>query len=998
MDYPDLHELRRAVPELIVRHNLYGIDIDLRACQIAALALWLRAQRAYQRQGLKPEDRPNITRSNIVCSEQMPGDRELLEQFVDGLQPTVLGQLVQIVFEKMKLAGEAGPLLKIEKEIAGAIAEAKRLWLAAPKAEQSRLFAEDRRPEQGQLGLDLSGIEDDTFWERVEEQIYRALQAYAEEAEHGHGYQRRLFADDAGRGFAFIDLCRKRFDVVLMNPPFGAASIAWKSSFEEAYPRTKNDMYAAFIERGLGLLGTNGLLGAITSRTGFFLTSFQKWRDILLREARPSLFADLGHGVLDAAMVETAAYCIRRSNCGETLFMRLIGVEDKRAALVDCLGSIRDGHTGPDVFSVDPTDFGQVPEKPFAYWATPEKLAAFTRFKGLEEHGFQVRKGLDTNDNFRFFRLCWEVPLDVSTYVPLAKGGGFAKYYSDVHLSIDWRGSGELLKESIRAVGDHPSRNVRSEDKYFLPGLTWSQRTTSGLSVRLLNKGSIFTTKGPGITGNEEKLPSLLGVMNSGVFESLISLLLAAADSAARSYDIGVVQRTPVPSLDGPDGLRLGECALSCVALKRKRDNGSELSHLFVLPTLLMNNRGTLAERVAEWQRHNAEIDTQLSDFQNEIDRVALRMYGIKPSEDSISSSDLQAQAVHGGDTDEEESASIAEDRAEAGTLVSQLMSYLLGCAYGRWDVRYALGERCALLPEEPLAALPVCSPGMLQNEGGLPFTEADSRGQHAAKNWDYPIDLPWDGILVDDPENKKDVIGHVRTVLNIVGKDEAEAIELEACELLGVRDLREYFRKPSLFFADHLRRYSKSRRQAPLFWPLSTASGRYTLWLYYPRLTAQTLHQCIADFLGPKLKNVSAEIQMLRSSNGSQSRLGDLLELQDELKDMQSEIERVIKLPYVPNLNDGALITASPLWKLFGMPKWQKDLRNCWEELEGGDHDWAHLALSIWPVRVKEKCKTDRSIAIAHNLGDLCEVEQAKPKAKKSRAKQESLINESVS
>ena len=92
----------------------------------------------------------------------------------------------------------------------------------------------------------------------------------------------------------------------------------------------------------------------------------------------------------------------------------------------------------------------------------------------------------------------------------------------------------------------------------------------------------------------------------------------------------------------------------------------------------------------------------------------------------------------------------------------------------------------------------------------------------------------------------------------------------------------------------------------------------------------------------------------------------------------------RVAKLPYKPNLNDGVLITASPLWKLFRLKKWQNDLKACWEKLEAGDYDWAHLAYSIWPDRVREKCKTDRSIAIAHDLEHLCEIESKKTKKKK--------------
>lgn len=307
--------LRRALPGLILRHNLYGIDIDGRATQIAALALWLRAQRAYQALGIKSTERPPITRSNIVCAEPMPGEEELLEEFVATLQPSVLGQLVRAVFRRMKLAGEAGSLLKIEQEISDAITAAKQQWLTWPKAEQLALWPERTRPSPEQLTLfDVSGITDEQFWDGAEARVLEALHDYARRVANGEELLRRLFADDAVQGFAFIDACRQRFDVVLMNPPFGEASKPSKAYVEKAYPRTKNDVYAAFVERGLQLLQAKGMLGAITSRTGFFLSSFQKWREeILLQEARPTVFADLGYGILDTAMVETAAYCLAKA-------------------------------------------------------------------------------------------------------------------------------------------------------------------------------------------------------------------------------------------------------------------------------------------------------------------------------------------------------------------------------------------------------------------------------------------------------------------------------------------------------------------------------------------------------------------------------------------------------------------------------------------------------------------------------------------------------------
>jgi hypothetical protein len=313
--YSDKEAFLRDVPHLIIEYNIHGIDIDPRAVQIAGLSLWLRAQRSWHNQGVKPTDRPRITRSNIVCAEPMPGEEEMRREFIAGLKPRVLGQLMDMVFEKMKLAGEAGSLLKIEEEIKDSIDEARKQWLDGPKLEQQLLFPSitDPRPKQQGLRFDVKGITDERFWEQAEDSILCALKGYAELAENRHAVRRRLFAEDTVRGFAFIDLCRKFYDTVLMNPPFGDAGKGSKELIARYYPRTKNDMYAAFVERGIQLLFKKGMLGAITSRTGFFLSSFAKWREeILLKEVSPAVIADLGYGVLDSAMVETTAYCLEK--------------------------------------------------------------------------------------------------------------------------------------------------------------------------------------------------------------------------------------------------------------------------------------------------------------------------------------------------------------------------------------------------------------------------------------------------------------------------------------------------------------------------------------------------------------------------------------------------------------------------------------------------------------------------------------------------------------
>jgi hypothetical protein len=305
-------------PRLIIERNIHGVDIDARAVQIAGLSLWLRAQKAWHEAEVKPAARPQITRSNIVCAEPMPGESDLLERFITNhlsqtSEQQTIASIVRRVFDAMKLAGEAGSLLKIEEEIADTIAEAKKKWVEGPKAVQLPLFAIDaKQKDTGPRPLLVAGIDDASFWDEIEELIYDALKSYGEQT--GGGYQRRLFADDVAQGFAFIDLCRKRYDVALMNPPFGEEVKASKDYIISNYPRTKNDVYAAFVERWLTKLIEGGRLGAITSRTGFFLASFQKWREqILLREFQPIVMADFGNGVLDGAMVETAAYVVENA-------------------------------------------------------------------------------------------------------------------------------------------------------------------------------------------------------------------------------------------------------------------------------------------------------------------------------------------------------------------------------------------------------------------------------------------------------------------------------------------------------------------------------------------------------------------------------------------------------------------------------------------------------------------------------------------------------------
>ncbi|WP_027997238.1 Eco57I restriction-modification methylase domain-containing protein [Sinorhizobium arboris] len=284
--YVDLDALLRDVPRLIIEHNIYGVDIDPRAAQIASLALWLRAQRAWHEAGVKSKDRPQVGQGHVVAAVAPPAEVDLRKRFMEELGPLDAELFEQTLF-MLKGLPELGVLLKVEKELPALI---------------RKVF--------GEHGA-LFRAEDMEQWQKAEARLRGALTDFARAARST--YQGRLFADDALQGLRMIDHCREVFDVVVMNPPFGALAANTKEELIKTYPSSKNDLLAIFVERGLEMMRAGSRLGAITSRTCFFLKSFAAWReDIVLGVAKPEVMADLGLGVMDDALVEAAAYALEK--------------------------------------------------------------------------------------------------------------------------------------------------------------------------------------------------------------------------------------------------------------------------------------------------------------------------------------------------------------------------------------------------------------------------------------------------------------------------------------------------------------------------------------------------------------------------------------------------------------------------------------------------------------------------------------------------------------
>jgi hypothetical protein len=481
-----------------------------------------------------------------------------------------------------------------------------------------------------------------------------------------------------------------------------------------------------------------------------------------------------------------------------TVFLRLLADRDKARNLLTSCEAFRLNVADARIFQVSPESFSAIPGTPFSYWCSANIRKQFSRHPPfLIDHRWPIRGGT-TMDDFRYLRVTWEVESgyiatsrkgsELKKWVSFVKGGSFSRFYFNVHLAIKWFSDGKELKASIseyrgrKGWGYQWSAALNGYEFYFRPGLTWPLRT-NGLSFRTIPRGCIFGHKGPVAFVADDTpgtLLTLLAIINSRAFGFLVSLQLART-KLAQSYEVGLIQQTPVPNIAPEQRLSLATLARRAWSLKRTLDTIDETSHAFALP-------GPLRTRLGDYDP--PAIEAELTNIQATIDTIAFDLYGFTEEDraavegaNGIGSTD-EGEDGEPDDADDEDAAAPA-DRADS------LLSWATGVAFGRFDLRLATGERAAPPEPDPFDPLPARSPGMLP-DGDAPF--------HA-----HP------GSLVDDPGHPHDLAGLIEDVLARVDCPPPE-------------DVRRWLQRD--FFPFHLQRYSKSRRKAPIYWPLSTASG----------------------------------------------------------------------------------------------------------------------------------------------------------------------------
>ena len=569
---------------------------------------------------------------------------------------------------------------------------------------------------------------------------------------------------------------------------------------------------------------------------------------------------------------------------------------------------------------------------------------------------------MKTFDNERFIRLPWEI--DPSKIGPtnswrwLSKGGEFSFFFSDIHLLLNWRDDGAELKQvNINLNGS--TAQVRQASTYWgLKGSTYSRRS-SGFSARALPEGCIFTSNGPAILPLNDTDPLyLLGWVNSRPIRAFTHLNAGAYDN----YSTGALKKLPWKAPTSEQVNQLApEVERGVVAAKLEYSQTDECSRWFsgfIVETTLKG----VVKKISQLRLQRIEAEKQALLKSDEVISDIYRFASLDWANEILAEDESSAEDVlnrtYGLDSDLAKEIDVAKD----------FISYFVGVAFGRWrpEKSISTNERDALC--SPFATPPSLPPGMIQMAHG-----------NESSTFVFALD---GGAHGDLASNVSDLIRRSNSDSDIIENDLLSALE--------VHSLADYFSRK--FFDDHLQKYTKSKRQAPIYWPLSTSSGNYTLWIYYPALNNQVLYSAVNDLVDPKLREISANVTALRSKGASRSR--DDEKQFEALQTFELELielrDTLLKLAptYKPNHDDGVQISAAPLWPLFRHKPWQKVLKDTWVKLEKGDYDWAHLAMNYWPERVREKCKTDKSLAIAHGLEDLYIEPEAAPKNTRGRKK----------
>lgn len=955
--YREIHtreSFHREVPRLILENNIFGCEIDPRALQLAALSLWLRAQRSYGEMGIPAGERPLIRKSNLVLAEAMPGNKRLLKGLMEELDKP-MQRLLTTIWDKMKFVGEAGLLFKMEKEISDDIEYLRKNWSKVNQNRNASFYdSEERRAEvmaANEARRELRHHKDE-FFEEIAERLQTALQELSSRLSEEEGYENALFSEDATRGFAFIELCQKRFDCIVMNPPFGEGSEHTSQYLNDNYPAWSKNLVCAFFDRMQEMLDDGGKLGAIFDRTVMIKSSYEAFRRRNLCGFITAC-ADTGWGVLDAS-VETSTLVLNKL-CSdvEGVFLDVQDVEpdEKDENLSVLIRTYNRGEDAKWIYVAKSVEFDNLPNTVIGYDFDVNILKLFKN-KNIKEKNLPAKEGHHIPAGI-YLRKFYEIVIPYN-FCHYYNGGSFTMFYSVYNDFTFW---------NIPILEADEDFSYRNPILHKIGGVGYGKRGEF-LDTHILKKGYLFSREGQAIPLSSNILSKImLSFTNSILSQYSINLYTGQHKIS------GNVNLLPMPDY----AIRQSEIERivnAIIDIKRKWFSLDETNLEYHGLIAQMELKGGIEAGLDKMQEQLTDDYARYMELVKENDDLWMDLADIDRGSDFRQTlNDYKARRPY------EELLSI--DGAcnlnviDKKTMAQEMVMELVGMAFGRWNTAFAKGEKAI--------------PAFGDVFDALPFMPVVSQGEEPCP---AQLAVPSDGIMTNEEESSLCLASHVREVMIWLWGDRADDIEYELCQLIGCKSLQAYLSSPTGFFDYHFKRYTKSRRKAPIYWLLASEDGTVDYWIYYPKLSKNTLPQLIIQLRekGEQLRTrLNAALAAHDKTQETQVRAE-----QEQVEGMMEKLNRIIEAGYVPNHDDGVPVTAAPLQHLAASRLWRAECEKNMELLAKGDYDWSHLAMSMYPARVAQKAKKDWCMALTHGLEHICE---NKPKEKKTRKKKADAI-----
>jgi hypothetical protein len=812
----------REIPTLILERNLYGLDIDDRAGQLASFALLMKA-RSKNRRIFR--NRPNlnlcaIQESNSVVDsgewsvgsggavdsrESAVDSKGLVEYFVLGAQDK----------EKVKLKADIEYLLDVfyDAKEYGSILDVKEIDFDA---------LENRIKEIKNVGQ--TDIFSNQYRNVLSEKVLPLIK------------QGRIMS--------------QKYDVVCTNPPYmGRRGMNSKlvKYLDKEFKDSKHDLFAAFIENGFSYIHKNGFNAMVTMQSWMFLSSYEKLREEIVNNYHIAMLVHMGNMVMGIAF-GTAATIFRNkhlpSHIGRYTY---VGLEDLNK------------ENEPFEFTVEnkwfknisTNDFSKIPGSPIAYRASEAVFSVFD--KGISVGDLvDVKRGMTTSDNDRFLRYWAEVNnkkiyfnaenhqkalISGAKWFPYSKGGGYRKWYGYNQFLIDWEDNGKNVIDFAKTINKSYTRTIVNIDYYFRPSVSFSYITSGPFSMRWIPQGFLYDSGGPGMFGCEEQRIKLIACMNSKPAQYILKLL-----SPTINLQIADIVRMPF-LFDKQHGHCIKKLVEENISIAKIDWDSFETSWDFLKHPLLIlkNNAATIEQAFEQWSIFTENQFNQLKANEEELNRIFIEIYGLQ---DEL--------------TPEVEDKDITISKADRERDIKSFISYAVGCMFGRYSLDadgliYAGGEWTDKWQG-----------GKVRKIG------KDEDGTVLSDQWVIASYFPdEDNILpiLDDEYFDDDIVAKFIKFLKVAfGEDALEENIDFIAEALGRnisetsrQAIRRYFLKG--FFKDHVRIYKKR----PIYWLFD--SGRqngFKALIYMHRYNPLTVARVRTDYLHRLQKKYEAEIDHL--------------------------------------------------------------------------------------------------------------------------------------